>query len=220
MNNASAMKTAGMHRVRWRGLELPVLLWALGLSAVAGQVSPAGEDSKEAVFKLHAVSVFEAGLNNFLRGQMTLCETNPFPEVKSYPAFVSRQPLYGSVRFATDYGQTNGGMQFYFAVDEGQGTGKGYDRLYFDLNRDLDLRNDSIVLTHQQRVKGAFLSNTQYYPQVFFDPLSINFDLGPAGTRPVQIMPRFVVSSYGKVESKSVTFVRTQLYQGEIALGG
>jgi hypothetical protein len=219
MNNASAMKTAGVHRVRWRGLELPVMLWALGLSAVAGQVSPAGGDTREAVFKLHPVSVFEAGLPNFLRGQMTLCETNPFPEVKSYPVFVSRQPLYGSVRFATDYGQTNGGVQFYFAVDESQGTGKGYDRLYFDLNRDLDLRNDPIVLTHQQRVKGAVLSNTQYASQVFFDPLSINFDFGPAGTRPVQIMPRFVVSSYGKVESKAVTFVRTQLYQGEITLG-
>jgi hypothetical protein len=214
------MKTADVHRVGWRGLVLPVLLWALGLTAVAGQASAGGEDSKEAVFKLHAVSVFEAGQDSFLRGQMTFCETNSFAEVKSYPAFVSKQPLYGSVRFATGYGQTNAGMQFYFAVDESQGTGKGYDRLYFDLNRDLDLRNDSITLTHQQRVKRAVLSNTQYYPQVFFDPLSINFDLGPAGTRPVQIMPRLVVSTYGKVESKAVTFVRTQLYQGEVTLGG
>jgi len=197
-----------------------VLLWALGLTAVAGQVPLAGDDSKEAVFKLHAVSVFETGLYNFLRGQMTSCETNPFPEVKSYPAFVSKHPLYGSVRFAAGSGQTNGGMQFYFAVDEGQGTGKGYDRLYFDLNRDLDLRNDSVVLTHRQAVKRTVLNSTRAYSQVFFDALSINFDLGPAGTRPVQIMPRLVVSTYGKVQSKGVTFVRAQLYHGEITLGG
>ena len=218
--DAPAMKTAGVNRVRWRGLELAVLLWAVGLTAMAALASAASVDSKQAVFKLHAVSVFEAGLDNFLRGQMTFCETNPFPEVKSYPAFVSKQPLFGSVRFAAGNGQTNGGMQFYFAVDESQGTGKGYDRLYFDLNRDLDLRNDPVLLTHQQPVKRVVLNSTQYYPQVFFDPLSINFDLGAAGTRPVQIMPRLEVSTYGKVESKLVKFVRTQLYQGEITLGG
>jgi len=201
-------------------LEIFVLLWTLGLTAVAGQASPAGEDGREAVFKLHAVSVFERGLYSFLRGQMTSCETNPFPEVKSYPAFLSTQPLYGSVRFAAGSGQTNGGMQFHFAVDESQGTGGGYDRLHFDLNRDLDLRNDPVVLTHRQAVKRAVLNSTRDYSQVYFDALSINFDLGPAGTQPVQIMPRLVVSTYGKVESKSVTFVRTDLYQGEITLGG
>ena len=34
-------------------------------------------------------------------------------------------------------------------MDESQGTGKGYDRLYFDLNRDLDLRNDPVVMPQQ-----------------------------------------------------------------------
>jgi hypothetical protein len=214
------MKKAGVHGVGLRGLELSVLLWALALTGVGGPASAARDDSEGGVFKLHVVSVFEVGLDSFLRGQMTFCRTNPFAEVQSYPVFVSRQPLYGSVRFAAAYGQTNGGMQFYFAVDESQGTGKGYDRIYFDLNRDLDLRNDPITLTHEQPVKRAVLSNAKYYPQVFFDPLSINFDLGPVGTRPVQIMPRLVVSTYGKVETKAVTFVRTQLYQGDITLGG
>ena len=55
---------------------------------------------------------------------------------------------------------------------------------------------------------------------MIFDLLSINFDFGPAGTRPVQIMPRLMVSVYDKEEYKQVTFVRTRLYEGEIKLGG
>ena len=108
-------------------------------------------------------------------------------------------------------------MLFYFAIDESRGTDEGYDRLYFDLNRDLDLRNDPVVLPQRHPPDHASLpySNTR---DVIFEPLSIEFDLGPAGTRPVQIMPRLSTMALGDL--KQMTFVRTTLYKGDIALDG
>ena len=175
------------------------------MPGLPGRASAAAETGKGEVFKLREVSVFEQGTDNFLRGQTGLCQDKPFAEVKRYPACVSKKPVYGSVRFAADYGQTNGGMLFYFAMDESQGTGKGYDRLYFDLNRDLDLRNDPVVMPQRHPPDRASLRYSSIKQQVIFDLLTINFDFGPAGTRPVQIMPRLTVSVYDKEEYKQVT---------------
>ncbi len=192
----------------------------LALPNPVGRALAAAEPGKGEVFKLREVSVFEQGERSFLRGQSASCEDKPFTEVKHYPAFASKKPIYGSVRFAADSGQTNSGMLFYFAIDESQGTGGGYDRLYFDLNRDLDLRNDPVVKPQRSAPSGARLTYSSIKQQVIFDLLSIQFDFGPTGMRPVQIMPRLTVSVYDKEEYKQVTFVRTRLYVGEIKLGG
>jgi hypothetical protein len=214
------MKTAGDYRIRSGGLKLWLCLCVLALPGPAGRVSAAAVEVQGEVFKLREVSVFEQSEDSFLRGQTGPTQDKPFAEVKSYPAFASKKPVYGSVRFAADYGQTNGGLLFYFAVDESKGTGKGYDRLYFDLNRDLDLRNDPVVMPQQHPHDRASLRYSDIKQQVIFDLLSINFDFGPAGSRPVKIMPRLLVSVSDKEEYKQVTFVRTRIYEGEIKLGG
>ncbi len=215
-----AMKTTNIHRVGSGELKLWWLLCALAVAGPAGPVPAAAQGGEEAVFKLREVSVFDQGDDRFLRGQAALCQDQPFSEVKSYPVLVSRKPIYGSVRFAADYGQTNGGRLFYFAMDESQGTGRGYDRLYLDLNRDLDLRNDPVVKPQAHPSERAGLRYSDIKQQVIFEPISITFDFGSAGSRPVQIMPRLIVSVSDKEEYKQVTFVRTSLYEGEIKLGG
>ena len=214
------MKTARRCRVGLGGFKLGFSLWLLALSGLGGRAFAAAEASQGEVFKLREISVFEQDDRSFLRGQTAPCQDQPFAEVKSYPAFASSKPIYGSVRFAADYGQTNGGLLFYFAMDESSGTGKGYDRLYFDLNRDLDLRNDPTVASQRQPPDRARLPYNDIKQQVIFDLLSINFDFGPAGNRSVQIMPRLTVSVYDKEEYKQASFVRTRLYEGEIKLGG
>ena len=55
---------------------------------------------------------------------------------------------------------------------------------------------------------------------MIFDCVAVNFDFGPAGMRPVQLMPRLMISVYEKEEYKQMTFVRTRLYMGEIKIGG
>jgi len=214
------MKMMGSYQARPGGPKLCLLLCVLTVPGLAGRALAAAEAGKGEVFKLREVSVFEQGEQSFLRGQSAVCQDKPFAEVKSYPDFVSEKPVYGSVRFAADYGQTNAGLAFYFAMDESKGTGKGYDRLYFDLNRDLDLRNDPAVMPQRHPPNGAELRYNNIKQQVIFDLLTIPFDFGPAGARLVQIMPRLTISAYEKEEYQQVTFVRTRLYEGDIKLGG
>ena len=214
------MKTVTGYEVHPGGLKLWLILCVLAMPGLAGRAFAAAEAGKGEVFKLREVSAFDQGEHSFLRGQNAPCQDKAFAEVRSYPAFVSKQPVYGSVRFAADYGQTNAGMLFYFAIDESRGTGKGYDRLYIDLNRDLDLGNDPVVMPQRSPPDNASLHYNNIKQQVIFDLLSINFDFGPAGTRAVQIMPRLTISVYDKEEYKQVTFVRTRLYSGDIKLGG
>jgi hypothetical protein len=215
------MKLVGEHRF-WLGeLKAIIRLLACGL-AVSGLTArgfAAGEAGTEQVFKLHEVSVFEQNMDSFLRGQMGVCQDRPYPAVKAYPHFTSQHPVYGSVRFAGKQGTSAAASPFYFAVDESRGTGKGYDWLYLDLNQDLDLRNDPVIKPQRRPPDSARLRYSNTKQEVLFDFLSVEFDFGPAGTRPVQLMPRLTILASGQQEYKQMTFVRTRLYEGNIKLG-
>jgi hypothetical protein len=217
------MKTAIDQRVGVGGFSasLRLLAWGLGCLGLvlrAGAAAEAGAGDE--TFKLREVSVFEQGQDNFLRGQSGECEDKPSPKVKAYPAFVSKKPIYGSIHFYLNRKQPNSAQIAYFAVDESQGTGKGYDRLYFDANGDLDLRNDPVVKPQVHPPDNARLNYSSMKAQVIFDFLAVKFDFGPAGMRPVQLMPRLTISVYEKEEYKQMSFVRTRLYTGDIEIGG
>jgi hypothetical protein len=217
------MKTTSDCRFSLRGLHvlvrwLIVALAGLGLSlrGAAGAETGTGEQT----FKLREVSVFEYGSDDFLRGQRCECEDKPSPKVKVYPAFASKKPIYGSIHFYQDRKDPKAGQVTFFAVDENQGTGKGYDRLYFDANGDLDLRNDPVVQPQRHPSEKARVKYSGVKTQVIFDSVAVNFDFGPAGTCPVQLMPRLTISVYGKGEYKQMAFVRTRLHTGDIKIGG
>src|SRR5271157_3544642 len=116
---------------KWK-LILGLLVCGLIGAGVAFHIPGTCETNDNRTFKLREVSVFAGSKEPFIRGQMCRCQDKPFPEVKSYPVFASQAPLFGAVRFGARASQTNSGLLFYFAVDESRGTGKGYDRLYFD----------------------------------------------------------------------------------------
>jgi len=112
---------------------------------------------------------------------MCRCQDKSFPEVKNYPAFTSQAPIFGSVRFGGRQDETNSGLLFYFAVDESRGTGKGYDRLYFDANRDLDLRNDPVVKPRQPPPDHGYKPNFSGIKSVAaFDFLRLKLDTNGA----------------------------------------
>jgi len=139
--------------------------------------------------------------------------------VKGYPDFASKKPIYGSIRFDRRLREPESGILYYFALDESQGTGKGYDRLYFDSNRDLDLRNDPVLKPWPDHPKGA-----DYFPgrdteQVVFERFSIRFDWGPAGKRAVQFVLRLVRHGSGGRAYSHVSLMRAQICEGEIKLG-
>lgn len=206
-----------------RRISLRMACWFLcgfiGLGMAAG-VLAADDATRGKSFKLREVPVFESYSSDFLRGQSAVDRDQPFPEVKVYPAFVSRKPVYGSIRFGANRTDTNSGSLFNFAIDESRGTGKGYDRLYFDLNQDLNLTNDPVLMPQRSPPGAALLKYDNLKKQVIFDFLAVPLDFGPAGLRPVEFMPRLIISVYDGKEYPRVTFVRTRFYEGNITVGG
>jgi hypothetical protein len=201
-------------------LSLGLLVCGLIGIGLAFQILGQGETNSNGTYKLREVSVFEQGQDNFLRGQSGVCTGKPFSEVKAYPKFKSSKPIYGSVSFAGKRDDPGSRRTFYYALDESEGTGKGYDRLYFDSNRDLDLRNDPVLKPQAHAPKAASLKYSNIQQQVLFDFLNVDFDFGPAGTRPVELLPRFYISKYDAEEYSQMNFVRTRAYEGDISLGG
>ena len=190
-----------------------------GVGLVLRVAAAAEAGTGDQIFKLREVSAFDHGQEGFIRGQSGECDDKPASKVKAYPAFVSKKPIYGSIHFYQDRKQRNSGQIIYYAVDESQGTGKGYDRLYFDSNGDLDLRNDPVVQPQRYPPEKARLNYSGIKTQVIFDFLAVNFDFGPAGMRPVQLMPRLMISAYDKEEYKQMSFARTRLCVGDIKIG-
>ncbi len=189
-----------------------VWLFVLG-TGWSGAAAP-----NEEAFKLKEFSVFDETLANrsdFLMGQRAYCETSAPAALKQYPSFKSKKPLYGSVRFATDYQRPEAGRLYYFALDESGGTGKGYDRLYFDLKQDLNLANDAPLAKCVMPNEGQ-LPWSNLETQTAYDTLKVEFDFGSGGVRLVEIVPRLVVWREG---GAALTFVSTKVHQGWITLG-
>ena len=180
-----------------------------------------GETSRNGTYKLREVSVFESTQNRFLRGQMCRCQDKPFKEVRNYPAFASQTPIFGSIRFGGKWDDTNSGMLFYFAVDESKGTGKGYDRFYFDANRDLDLRNDPIGKLQQPSPDHGYKPNFAGIKAVAtFDFLKLNLSTNSGSSCLVQVMPRLLLTGNEKETYRFMFFVRTEFYEGDIRIAG
>jgi len=177
---------------------------------------PGADAPAEKVFTLREVSAFEAGGNDFTRGQMGETQTNLCTEVKAYPQFASKNPIYGRVQLGVDYRVPGSGTACYFAIDESRGTGKGYDRFYFDLNGDLDLRDDSASKPLADPPANARLAYSGIKEQVMFKFISVRF--GKSG-KPVEVMPRLLRTVYDKQTYDQVAFVRTRLYTGRVQLG-
>ena len=116
--------------------------------------------------------------------------TAPKKEVKRYPVLKGSKPLYGSVKFGHEYLKPESGVEYQFAVDATGGGGYGgYDRLYFDANRDLDLKDDAPLKLNKQPWPENLWPRSAYKDRMF-EELSIPMDFGPDyGVRPVRILP-------------------------------
>jgi len=173
------------------------------------------------VFKLREVSVFGAGNDDFLRGQMCRCQDKAFSEVAHYPAFVSQAPIFGSVRFGGRPDETNSGAVYYFAVDESGGTGKGYNSFYFDANRDLDLCNDPVIKLQKAPPDHGYKPNFSGIKAVAaFDFLKVNLGANGGGPNPVEIMPRLLLTGNETNTYRFMFFVRTHFFEGNIKIAG
>ena len=132
-------------------------------------------DSKaggEAVFDMKEISLYDEKERMAIPkyamygGVNAMLTTKPFTEVKAYPKLNSKQPLYGAIALDRNPRKPGSATKFYFVFDESVTSEKveekapkpdagkpaarnrpknRYDRLYFDVNRDLDLTNDAAI---------------------------------------------------------------------------
>lgn len=189
-----------------------LLLCIAAVAAVSTQVGKAGEW----VFPLEEVSVFdlpEETRQGFLVGQRNVCGDKADPNVAAYPKFTSDKPLYGTAQFADPQDEEAPGEVYYFALDASDNTDGEYDRLYFDLNHDRDLTNDRPLTVLTSPPSAAMMGYSDLKQQTCFENLAIPFACGSDGARPVEMMPRLVISNSGY---SSLSLVTTKARKGRI----
>jgi hypothetical protein len=187
---------------------------------VAFRILGAGESDQDRTFKLREVSVFDQSKESFMQGQICVCRNKPFREVKNYPDFASQAPIFGAIRFGARAYQPDSGLLYYFAVDESRGTGKGYDRLYFDGNRDLDLRNDPVAKLQPYPPDHGYAPRfAGIKAKAAFDFLKVNLGANDGNPNLVEIMPRLLLAGSDKATFRYMFFVRTHIFEGDIQIG-
>lgn len=195
------MNHVGGNRSSAGKLKLILSFFVCGVIGVvaAFQLLGTGDATQDQTFKLREVSVFDGDREHFLRGQICRCQDKPFTEVKNYPAFASQAPIFGAARFGARANQTNASALFYFAVDESRGTGKGYDRLYFDGNQDLDLRNDPVAKLQPNPPDHGYAPRFGgIKSKAAFDFLKVNLASNDGSPNLVELMPRLLVTGSDK----------------------
>ena len=174
-----------------------------------GQPPTAGGDQ---TFALEEVSVFDLDeyMTELRLGQYDRCRETADARV-TYPKLRSEHPLYGAVGFPRV--PPGAGGAYRFVLDESGGTGQGYDRLYFDLNRDGDLTNDKSLTARKD--PGRTLLGFQNMQQVCFEPVTVELPFDARGSRPLELMPRLMSLS----STKLLAFAPTKARRGSIRLG-
>lgn len=177
-----------------------------------------------------------------IEGANAFFDSDRSEEVKRYPPFKSPQPLYGTVTFGDDQFDAAGVVQVHLALDESSPQTAApaesrswlgslfdrllsrspptpqpkYDRLYVDVNRDLDLTNDP-ALVPMKDPAAVLPSGVAEERMRIFDYLTVSLDMGPElGSRPVRMLP--VLSSVNG-DFAFMTFVLPVARKGEVRVG-
>jgi hypothetical protein len=197
-----------------------VVLLLLGcpvaFTATAGESSAAARERVFALEDVSALSVLQQ-VPELAGGQQAICQKQPDPNVRGYPALKSDRPVYASAQFSNFFEEKNPALLYHFVADESGGPGTGYDRLYADLNGNGDLRDDVPVATRKDAPPELLLRYTSIEKEVFFENIGIPLPFGAEGLRPLEVVPRLLVLKSG---GAMLSFVPTRARRGRIEVGG
>ena len=150
----------------------------------------------------------------FSGGPRANCLEAPFKDVRQYPQFVSSAPLFGRIDLDSNASDGKSLVSYHFALDESQGTAMGYDRLYFDLNRNLDLTDDKPLAAGKPVPAGPGANII-----VSFERIAIPWNSGPPiPLRTLEFVPRLLLDP--RHSYAFVTFGYTSVRRGRIRIGG
>jgi hypothetical protein len=181
-----------------------------------GQGQPPANEL-DRTFTLDEVSVFDLGAQPVMGlryGHWVRCAEAPDPNVVAYPRFKSEHPLYGTLSLPYPPDKQSVSTAYRFAIDESGGTGRGYDRLYLDLNHDGDLTNDKPLAVQKDPPERPILGFKDMQ-QVCFETVAIGLPFDSQGQRPLEFMPRLM----GSPNAKLLSFVAMKARKGQIQLG-
>jgi hypothetical protein len=208
--------------------------------------SKAVADSKAddaAVFDLKEVSLYDQKGGTAIAsvpifgGANTSLNTKPAAEVKAYPKLNSKRPLYGSIVFDRKPGSSGKASRLYFVLDQSAAADKAdekaaasdedkpegdqppkqrYDRLYIDLNQDLDLTNDAVVMPMKEPPKSMARYTANQMSTVAFDTINVPLSKDPKQQDQKRlVLP--IVFVYGN--GGQMLFSSATARKGEIRLG-
>ncbi len=173
------------------------------------------------------------------------CTAEPSREVKAYPRLKSDRPYYGTLILEGNPIDRRAGKRYHFVVDEsgetetagekasppmrpgdspsGQPapkpdwTKRRYDRLYIDLNGDLDLTNDPVVTPMKSPPSGAVEPFRQGGFGTCFDCVTIWVDYGPPiGRRSIRFVPRLMLNG---PRAAFLSLLPVTAWKGDIRVG-
>jgi hypothetical protein len=232
-----------MEKCRWAiGTVLALVLLCSASSSPAADDKPPSDQKagSEAVFDMKQVSLYDQKESEnispyaIFNGLNAMLGAEPAKEVKAYPKLNSKQPLYGSIVFNNQ--KPGSPTKFYFVIDESAPAEepkekaakaeadkapanppkRHYDRLYIDLNGDLDLTNDAAVSPMKTLPKNyaRFVDGPQN--AVIFDTVSVPLGEDPKAKGPtIRVLP--VVMCYGK--AGRIVFTAGSACKGEVKVG-
>jgi hypothetical protein len=193
-----------------------VILWFCGID-IAGAI----EVPKDAAaFDLKEISAFDAPdavKTRLIFGVYVECRTKPETNAGRYPAFQSDKPLYGSFHVGGASTEANAGYHYRFAMDESAGTGRGYDRMYLDMNLNEDLTDDGFCRPMRDVPEKALLEVGDSGMQVCFEPVKVRIAPADDPSKQLEVMPRFW--SYAS-DRQYAALVTTRAHAGTIKIGG
>lgn len=95
-----------------------------------------------------------------------------------------------------------------------------YDRLYVDLNGDLDLTNDEVVTPMKAPPAGLVQRYAGMRQCVVFDEIAVSLDFGEGlGKKPFPLIPRLMIQEYQGKKYPAVGFLSAVVRKGTIELG-
>lgn len=178
---------------------------------------PDATPTAPATFAMEQISSFDApaAAQPLTRGQYAYCVTMQEKRPPRYPALASAAPLQGSIRAGIARDVPNSGISCPFVCDESAGTGKGFDRLYFDLNGNQDLSDEAPIALSQTKPKNTIYTSQWVKHDLFSAPFEILCD--KADRRTVEVIARL---SIGEDDRANIVFIPTRVYSGKIKVGG
>jgi hypothetical protein len=196
-------------------LSIPVLLI---IPIAPGEQKPSQEEVKS--FPLTEISPFDLDIRDFKRGEYSKNEEKPDPEIKALPQFKSENPVYGKFEFGRIDLDNKNAISYHYALDESSGTGKGYDLLYFDLNRDLDLSNDQPLKPMLSPPRDAAFGGNYIEKEVFFKNITLSFDVGSGVKLERGFLPHLVVQKIQENRYTAFYLISTKLRTGKVEIAG